>query len=316
MQGIGHISKSNNPKESLLSQLMLPIILGMIMGLLVFNFMHALSCENADEHDESEYFVQALDRRLKMAEMESMGNDAIFRRITKTLGKRPIALDEAEIEAIFDQAESEAVQDALKMQFVLPIPFPDIYTVEGQQEQNTLYDDALGGTQSENNNGNGNDNGANNGFTPEWMKGLIDGKESRVEGGEQDDYYSVVQQEEKMAGQSKDSLDKVDDNDDDNDRIDTSESRIDNNSNLLTDAEKTKQCARWLLEHSVVIGKSWGTLTNSLKHQWVLMHCDYHLQKENYAQNLESVSVSESGHGHGDKGPTQLPSSSIVQKKK
>ena len=34
------------------------------------------------------------------------------------------------------------------------------------------------------------------------------------------------------------------------------------------------------------------------------------------AQNLESVSVSESGHGHGDKGPTQLPSSSIVQKKK
>ena len=59
MQGIGHISKSNNPKESLLSQLMLPIILGMIMGLLVFNFMHALSCENADEHDESEYFVQA-----------------------------------------------------------------------------------------------------------------------------------------------------------------------------------------------------------------------------------------------------------------
>lgn len=304
MQGIGHISKSNKPKESLLSQLMLPIILGMIMGLLVFNFRHALSCENADEHDESEYFVQALDRRLQMAERESMGNDAIFHRITKTLGKRPIALDEAEIKAIFDQAESEAVQHALKMQFALPIPFPDIYTtntIDGQGDNNYLYDDALRGTQGEN----------GNGFTSEWVKGLMDGKESKLVGGGQDDYYNVIQEEEKMTGRGKNSLDKI--TDDDDDYTTENGKGADNIVTPLTDAEKTKQCARWLLEHSVVIGTSWGTLTDSLKHQWVKLHCDYHLQKENYAQNLEIVSASESEGRRGDSGPTQLPSSSVKE---
>ena len=113
-----------------------------------------------------------------------------------------------------------------------------------------------------------------------------------------------------MTGQSKDSLDRITDENDGDDNYTIENSRGTGGiATPLTDAEKTKQCARWLLEHSVVIGTSWGTLTDSLKHQWVKLHCDYHLQKENYAQNLESVSASESEHG--DRGPTRLPSSSV-----
>ena len=58
-----------------ISAFLFPCIIGALMGLIVLNYWHALRCESADEHDESEYYVKALEKRLAMAEYESSLND-------------------------------------------------------------------------------------------------------------------------------------------------------------------------------------------------------------------------------------------------
>ena len=257
------------------------------MGLIVLNYWHALRCESADEHDESEYYVKALEKRLAMAEYESSLNDQLASRLISALSIRPIALDPLEIKNIFDLAEREAVHDTLKMQDILPLPFPNINmgNENGNEEGEILDDDALGGKDKD---------------KSSWFQGWLEGERTAEEekeeeaknentdkliGNERDDYYGILEEEEKAKSKDGESLTE-------NESIDM---QMDD-ATTLTDGEKTKNCARWLLEYDVIMGKSWGSMPSSMKHKWVSYHCDYHLQKERYG-----------GGDAKDTGPTHAP---------
>lgn len=66
---------------SSLSGLAFPCILGAIIGLVVLNFRHSLRCENAVEHDVTEEFIEALQRRLELAESE-VTKHTVYLRLT------------------------------------------------------------------------------------------------------------------------------------------------------------------------------------------------------------------------------------------
>ena len=98
-----------------MSGLVFPCILGAIIGLIVLNYRHSLRCENAVEHDETEDFMNALERRLAAAEQMGASNDKLMERLKYLLTQRLASVDADSLASIYANAEVTAVQDALKL---------------------------------------------------------------------------------------------------------------------------------------------------------------------------------------------------------
>ena len=101
---------------------------------------------------------------------------------------------------------------------------------------------------------------------------------------------------------SEGSLDPLDDRDkDDEEKELEAESKqvgsMTDDLSSLTDAERGKQCAKWMIAHEVNIGQSWGTLPEALQHKWLVLHCDYYLQKDAFL--MESGRSEGEGEGRG-----------------
>ena len=265
-----------------MSALAFPCILGAIIGLIVLNYRHSLRCENALEHDETDDFMGALERRMEVAERESASNDRVMEHLKYVLTQRLAAVDVAKVDAIFSNARSTAVQDALKLQSIVGLPFPNLLsesefgdvTSEGEMQ---FTDDVLPATtggveyggEGEGGGGESGEGGGTTGLTE-----MLD-----------DDYYST-----KLEGAKSVPEEKADD----------VGSLLMDDANKLSDGERTKQCAEWLVEYKVTIGASWGELPEGLQHKWLTYHCDYFLQKEKFDGHAPEPS---------DDGPTSRPTS-------
>ena len=129
-----------------MSGLVFPCILGAIIGLIVLNYRHSLRCENAIEHDETEDFVNALERRLATAELMGASNDKLMERLKYLLTERLTSVDAGKLDAIYANAEAIAVKDALKLQSVVGLPFPNVLSsntgIGGESERDALLDNA------------------------------------------------------------------------------------------------------------------------------------------------------------------------------
>jgi hypothetical protein len=263
------------------SALAFPCLLGAIIGLIVLNYRHSLRCENALKHDEADDFMRALERRMEVAERESASNDRVMEHLKYMLTQRLAAVEVAKVDSIFSNARAIAVQDALKLQSIMGLPFPNLLsefgdvTAEGEMQS---ADDAFSAT---------------TGGVEYGGEGAENAKESREgRGGKvglaevfDDDYYST-----KLEGAKGVPEEKADD----------VGSLMTDDASKLSDGERTKQCAEWLVEYKVTIGASWGELPEGLQHKWLAYHCDYFLQKEKF-----------DGHApeHSDDGPTSRPTS-------
>jgi len=209
-----------------MSGLVFPCILGAIIGLIVLNYRHSLRCENAIEHDETEDFVNALERRLATAELMGASNDKLMERLKYLLTERLTSVDAGKLDAIYANAEAIAVKDALKLQSVVGLPFPNVLSsntgIGGESEGDALLDNAYS-TASFAASGGGGGSGDLEG-APDF---------------DDDDYYST-----KMENSKRDIAEG---------EHDDVGALLQDDASKLTDGQRTELCASWLVDYKVTL---------------------------------------------------------------
>jgi hypothetical protein len=288
-------------------QLIFPCFCGAIIGLIVLNYWHALRCENDGMHDANDDYFTAMERRLKRAEYESQLNDVRMQRLKSIISTRLITLDTIEVDKIVHEAENRAVSDALRLQSMIAIPFPSLLEEDISTENVEEFEE----NGSENINGLDMFDGEAGGFLDSNSKAFMPKDDDK------DDYYNQeaeLQGKGVVLGGSTEGVDDLTGPDgqelmDDEKAEESLEAEHipdiiqQDDASKLSDKDRTKRCAEWLIKYDVKVGVNWGGLPMDLQHKWLSFHCDYFLAKDNFQLNMGH---SESGNDVPTSSPTKL----------
>ena len=226
-------------------------VVGIGLALFGLNYYHLSGCPATDP-DEIEGYINAVNKRLLQAELQTARNGVVMEKLLNALQTKITKLEEKEVEIITKESQEEAIRIALILVSQPAPPMPDFeLDVENSASSSGKYDDFLfyNSSYSSSSNREGFDDRAR--VENFGSGGYDDFKEKKFTDG-----YKEFTDDDKTRGGG-------------------------DNINVLTDAEAIKSCTEWKDQYGVIAGISWGSLPYDLQQKWLQMSCDYHLQDEN-----------------------------------
>ena len=202
--------------------------------------------------------------------------------IKHVVSLRLASLDPSKLKEMYESAESVAVSDALRLQSVVGLPFPIVFS----EESNSF------GTSSGDVTGSPFDDVSLN---------AANGTDQDEE--EDDDYYNVKASEQEGSMGLHADVPAGEETGQGGAGVDDINAILEDDASKLSDGEKTKTCSGWMTQYNVHIGQSWGELPDHMQHKWLSMHCDYFLQKERFEGHDATLNA---GENVPTSSPTQL----------
>jgi hypothetical protein len=234
--------------------LIIACLVGAAVGLVVLNYRHALYCKNAESHDNTELYLDSLQRRLVIAENDvretRRKTEKLVRYLSTRFGK--LTISQSELDEIYSYAEKTAITAALQKAPQTPVAWVESWdefaaNQEGKGENlEGMYDDFTKYIKEKPGSGSGDDQ----------KKPAKEPSQSGADSG----------------GEGAD-LGPVHPDDEDPDSF--------------SDTEKLEMCKVWSIEHNVKVGQSWGTLPTELQQDWAAFNCDYFMQKDSFDHSHE-----------------------------